>query len=445
MALLRLRQVFRPDMSSYDPDLVDQVDPSLLRDCKPHHRQAIELALHDLYGKRMEALISLPPSWKEYVCTHVLKDKRDYPLLVTFIQCTAWVLFSSLVQIFLLPQSAWGYLWLLVHIPVTWALLAERFILAMHYSAHRPLFAEKGPYGKLAWVVNNIPQMLLSNFWGMPSGAYYLHHIVMHHNANNCFPYDISSTMPYDRSKFLHWVHYMINFMLHTMLYLPFYAFTKRRFGLAALSIWTTACYLGTYYLLSHHSPIFFNISLGTAFLIGPIALMLGNFSQHIFIDPRDPSSNYGLATNHLCAPFNMVTFNDGYHITHHVNSHCHWSEMPLHFIKNIEQYEKGGAICFRGLNFLDVSTAIFAGKFDYLAKQIVQLRADPLSHEELVAMMRERLKPIRSDGMSHSQQGVFMLNQAMWVVAWLFGFPYAVVPVVGAPIFHVMSAMIMA
>ena len=65
---------------------------------------------------------------------------------------------------------------------------------------------------------------------------------------------------------------------------------------------------------------------------------MLGNFSQHIFVDPKDPASNYGLATNHLKVPFNMVTFNDGYHITHHVNSHCHWSEMPLHFINNIDK-----------------------------------------------------------------------------------------------------------
>lgn len=130
----------------------------------------------------------------------------------------------------------------------------------------------------------------------------------------------------------------MMNFMLNTILYLPFYAVINRRFGLAALSLWTTSCYFCTYYIVSHYSPLFFNISLGTSFLIGPFALMLGNFSQHIFIDPRDPGSNYGLATNHLCVPFNMVTFNDGYHITHHVNSQCHWSTMPLNFIKNIDQ-----------------------------------------------------------------------------------------------------------
>jgi hypothetical protein len=198
-ALARIANVFNPDVEEYDPALTK--DMSLLEKCKPHHREAVELTLHDLYGKRMEALITLPRSWEAHLTHKVLKDKRDYPLLLTFIQCTLWIVFSSIMQISVLPQGGWGYLWLLVHIPVTWALLAERFILAMHYSAHRALFSEKGPYGSAGWLLNNIPQWVLSNFWGMPSGAYYLHHIVMHHQANNCFPYDISSTMPYDRSK----------------------------------------------------------------------------------------------------------------------------------------------------------------------------------------------------------------------------------------------------
>jgi len=441
--LSRIKNVFNPDVDEYDPALVGKIDSSLLENCKPHHREAIELTLHDMYGKRMEALITLPRSVEDHLTHKVLKDHRDYPLLLTFIQCTLWISFSSAVQLFVLPQSGWGYLWLLVHVPVTWALFAERFILAMHYSAHRALFSEKGRWGSVGWFVNQLPQWVLSNFWGMPSGAYYLHHIVMHHNANNCFPYDISSTMPYDRSRFSHWVHYMINFLLHTMLYLPFYAILKRRHRLAALSLWTTACYLGTYYLLSHKAPLFFNISLGTSFVIGPFALMLGNFSQHIFIDPKDPTSNYGLATNHLKVPFNMVTFNDGYHITHHVNSHCHWSEMPLHFAKHIEQYEKGGAICFKGLNFTEVSLAVFTGQLDWLARQVVQLRPDPLTHAELVTMMRERLQPIRTGQLGSQQRGIFFLNQLLWLCAWMAGFPYAIVPAVGAPVFYAMTYVI--
>lgn len=184
MFLQQLKNVLNPDVTHYDPALIDQIDSSLLEKCKPHHRQAIELAMHDLYGKRMEALISLPGSWKDFICARVLKDKRDYPLMLTFLQCTIWIVFSSFIQLVVLPKSGWGYLWLVVHLPVTWVLLAERFILAMHYAAHRPLFSEKGAFGTVGWVLNNMPQIVLSNFWGMPSGAYHLHHIVMHHNVS---------------------------------------------------------------------------------------------------------------------------------------------------------------------------------------------------------------------------------------------------------------------
>lgn len=83
--------------------------------------------------------------------------------------------------------------------------------------------------------------------------------------------------------------------------------------------------------------------------------------------------------------------------------------------------------------------------EFDWLADQIVQLRADPLSHDELVVMLKERLKPIRSDSIGKKQQGVFVLNQLLWVGAWLMGFPLAVVPVIGTPIFYAMTAAIMA
>ena len=57
---------------------------------------------------------------------------------------------------------------------------------------------------------------------------------------------------------------------------------------------------------------------------------------------------------------------------------------MPLYFIKHIDKYEAGGAICFKGLNFTDVSIAVFSGRLDWLAEQIVQLRPDPLTHEQV-------------------------------------------------------------
>lgn len=43
--------------------------------------------------------------------------------------------------------------------------------------------------------------------------------------------------------------------------------------------------------------------------------------SQHIFIDPTHPASDYSLAYNCVACPDNQRTFNDGYHVVHHLNS----------------------------------------------------------------------------------------------------------------------------
>ena len=167
---------------------------------------------------------------------------------------------------------------------------------------------------------------------------------------------------------------------------------------------------------------------------------MLGNFSQHIFVDPRDPKSNYGLATNHLNAPFNMLTFNDGYHITHHVNSRIHWTEMPLHFIEHIDKYEEGDAIVLHGVNFEEVSFAVWGGKLPDLADKIVQLREVKRTKAERVEMLQERLKPIRNQQIGRPQRSAFVVNQAMWIAWWFSGFPGSSAVILFIPLFSAIS-----
>ena len=433
----KLKFLVEPPLE-FDPAL--EIDRSLLENCKPHHRKAVELALTDLYGVRYETLIRLPKSWEAVLCANVLNDPRDLRLFLTFVQVTLWLAFSSAVQLLLLPKDTWaGMLWLVPHVVVTWVVFGQRFILAMHYAAHRPLIKPK--LGLVASVLNAFPQLILSNFYGMPAGTYYVHHCIMHHQANNFFPYDISSTMPYQRDSPFHFVAYVLNFVLHTFLYLPFYALKKRRFDIAFGCAACVGVYFAAFPLIYGAHPNFFLTSFGVSFILGPFALMLGNYSQHIFVDPANPQSNYTLACNHINAPFNMLTFNDGYHITHHVSSITHWSEMPLHFIRHIDQYEKGGAILFRGIPFDDVTFSVFAGEkgLRRLASKIVQLRPDPLSEDELVAMMRQRLQPIRSekDKLGSPQLSVFLANEIWWLVVFLLGFPYAYLPAIAVPLFH--------
>merc|ERR1719353_1140701 len=206
--------------------------------------------------------------------------------------------------------------------------------------------------------------------------------------------------MPYKRDSPLHFLAYVFNFILHTFLYLPFYAMRKRRFDVAVGVALLVSVYLSSFYLLYTLRPYFFITSLAVSFVLGPLALMLDNYSQHIFVDPDNPTSNYKLACNHINAPFNMLTFNDGYHITHHCSSITHWSEMPLHFIQHLDQYEKGNAIIFQGIAFDDITFNVFAGEkgLRNLATKVIQITPEHKTEEELIALFKYRLQPIASE-----------------------------------------------
>ena len=50
-------------------------------------------------------------------------------------------------------------------------------------------------------------------------------------------------------------------------------------------------------------------------------------------------------------APFNMLTFNDGYHINHHIAPNCHWADLPADFERCAKRFEEEGAFCFSGID----------------------------------------------------------------------------------------------
>jgi hypothetical protein len=136
-------------------------------------------------------------------------------------------------------------------------------------------------------------------------------------------------------------------------------------------------------------------IVLGAPVLIVRFLMMAGNWGQHAFIDPARPELAYVNSCNVLHKRYNRRCFNDGYHIGHHIVATRHWTEMPGDYELNKPSYAREGALVFRDVDFVGVWFLLMLHRYDALARQVVQLGDQPMSQEELVALIKSRLVAI--------------------------------------------------
>lgn len=284
---------------------------------------------------------------------------------------------------------AWGQLAAVAIYLVLWGWYSAPVILMLHCTMHRPFI--KRP----KWL-NRAHPYVMSFYFGIPTG-YAEHHLGMHHVEDN-MPEDLSSTMRYRRDSFLHFLHYFGRFFFFIAIELPLYLSRKRRHKMARRAL------VGE---LAHQAVVVG--SLLVSFRFGLVAfafpmfairflMMVGNWGQHAFLNPA--RKNDGLANSVTCinAGYNHRAFNDGYHIGHHLKANRHWTEMPQDLLDQREQYARAGAIVFEGLDFFLVSILLWSGQWKVLAKRYVRLDGQPRSDEEVIAMLKSRVQPIRAE-----------------------------------------------
>ena len=315
----------------------------------------------------------------------LINDPRDLPFVYLILQCATVAALG--VGLFFVDAYFW---WFAVAYWVLWgAWVMDRFILMLHCTSHRILF--KREYRAL----NKVIPWVLSPFFGETPETYFTHHMGMHHPENNMHT-DLSTTLPYQRDRMSHWLHYFGKFFFFTAIDLSRYHFSKGNRKLAVrtmvgeLSFWLLAATL-----------LFVNWQATVVVFVAPLVLvrilmMAGNWAQHAFVDGEDPENPYRNSLTCINTRYNRRCFNDGYHIHHHVNARCHWRDYPGEFEDNRETYGRHDAIVFDGIDFFEVWVLLMLRRYKTLAQRFVRLPGAPDRTEaEIITFLKSRLKPV--------------------------------------------------
>lgn len=346
-----------------------------------------EIYLHDMFATRAEYWFK-PPAFVTRFLEKNLNDVRDMEIayLLFNIVVTMYPCLFALFAVFP-PSHMLGAAYLVVFN----VLYLQRFILAMHYSTHKRLFKP----GFFSDIVNKSIIVLVAPIFGIPSNTYWLHHIVMHHVDNNEWNKDLSATEGYQRDNFLHWIVYWVRFMAGSWVELPYYAAKKRRWGLFAQCQGGMLASLGALAWLWGINPVAAGWAVVAPFVVVSTAMMFGNWSQHAFVCPENPRCNYRLAYTVLNHPDNQRSFNDGFHTLHHVNSQIHWTDFPNKFVEKLGEHAEKDALVFEGIGFFDVGFALFFHRHGFLADRYVNVGQKPRTREEVIELLKERLRPL--------------------------------------------------
>ncbi len=316
-------------------------------------------------------------------CKAHLYDPRDE----VFVRLTLKVCFIMALAM----VGLWRFFdWRLVPFYLAlWGWYAPPVILMLHCTMHRPFIRTP------KWLDRAHPYVM-TFFFGMPTG-YVQHHMGMHHMEDNMGE-DLSSTLRYRRDSFVHFIAYFSRFFFLILVQLTAYLRRKRRNAMARKAVISEFC---------HQAVILAALSVkwqfGLVVFLFPyvtvrLMMMVGNWGQHAFINTA--RKNNGLSNSITCinSGYNKRAFNDGYHIGHHLKANRHWTEMPKDLLDNQEMYAREGAIVFEGVDFFLVSVLLWTGQWRMLAKRFVRLDGAPRSDEDVIAMLKSRVQPVRED-----------------------------------------------
>lgn len=309
-----------------------------------------------------------------------MRDERDLIFINVGAVMTATVVPLAALMFFLPPWAV--ALAALPYIGFVFLNFGGRYGLMLHATGHRMIF--KREYQWMQWYIR-----FLGLFLGHTLTSFAAHHMYMHHAENNMLG-DLSSTLPYKRDKFTHFLHYWFRFFFFGYIHVPIYMLLRgrgkilRRF-LAGELAWVAivAC------------AMWVNWAAALLVLVIPLLLirwfmMAGNWGQHAFVDTTDPDNGFKNSTNLTNTRYNHKCYNDGYHIVHHNKPGMHWTEMAKAFEDNVQDYIDNDSLVFDGIaDNQAIWFLLMTGNYDKLANHMRNFH--DRTHEEKIAYLKKR------------------------------------------------------
>ncbi|MBL7963150.1 MAG: fatty acid desaturase [Flavobacteriales bacterium] len=313
-----------------------------------------------------------------------LRDERDLPF--PYLMMKVAFLMVPLAILLYMPFVT-GWLWAAIAVGYFYlnnVRLKGPFGLMMHCSTHRPLF--KPEY---EWM-NRIIPWFLAPWFGQSPETYRAHHIGMHHAEGN-MPEDGSSTMSYQRDKPGQFIKYYLLFLSTGVYEMLVYLARKGR-----RKLWMGALFGELLYFLFCAAMCLVDWKATLVVFILPLFIfrliaMTGNWVQHTFIDPTDPGNDYKNSITCINVKFNKRCWNDGYHISHHIQPTLHWTEHPVFFQENLAEFGRNKAVIFNGLDYGAVFFLLMRDRYEKLAEHFVDVGDNFRTDEEVIAFLRSR------------------------------------------------------
>ncbi|KAF2877192.1 fatty acid desaturas-like protein [Massariosphaeria phaeospora] len=263
------------------------------------------------------------------------------------------------------------------------------YTLMMHQHIHM-----RGILAKRFAAFDHAFPFLTDPLFGHTWNSYYFHHVKHHHVEGNG-PNDLSSTVRYQRDSAWHFLQYVGRFYFFVWLDLPLYFLRTKKLGLALKVLASeVGSYVGVYLLFTRVNAGATVFTLLLPLLVMRLALMVGNWGQHAFVDEEEPNSDFRSSITLIDVASNRFCYNDGYHTSHHLNPLRHWRDHPVAFLAQKQQYADEHALVFYNIDYLMITFSLLRKDYAHLARCLVPVGAQAkLSLEERAELLRRKTR----------------------------------------------------